>query len=263
MQNDKAENWKEQERSYYDSKARAAMGHRDLTLNGSEGHPGFLREPYIFLDRKLKEIAPGKKALDFGCGDGIHSIPLAQFGATVTGIDISPISLDLAQKRRELAGISEKALQFELGDCTALRFKDSEFDCVLCVGTLSSIPLTRGLDEVKRVLKPDGVFIGMDTLKYNPFAVLSRTFKYLRGKRTANTLKGVFSTGSLDELRTRFKSVEFNYFQLFSLVGMAFPQNLPLQEMLTRLDRRLFETAPIFKPLAFKVIYICRGPIKD
>ena len=48
----------------------------------------------------------GKRVLDVGCGDGQNSVILAKLGAHVTGIDISPKSIELAQKKAEINGVS-------------------------------------------------------------------------------------------------------------------------------------------------------------
>lgn len=62
------------------------------------------REEYRF--RILKNLK-GKRVLDIGCGDGHNSVLLAKLGAQVTGIDISPKSIALAQKRAEINGLND------------------------------------------------------------------------------------------------------------------------------------------------------------
>ena len=51
----------------------------------------------------------GKQVLDVGCGDGANSVLLAKMGATVTGIDISPASIEFARRRAEANGIFDRA----------------------------------------------------------------------------------------------------------------------------------------------------------
>lgn len=51
----------------------------------------------------------GKRVLDIGCGDGQNSVILAKLGAHVTGIDISPKSIELAQKKAEINGVTGSA----------------------------------------------------------------------------------------------------------------------------------------------------------
>src|SRR5437762_12468076 len=55
--------------------------------------------------RVLGSLA-GKKVLDVGCGDGINAVLLAKLGAEVTGIDISPKAIELAERRAEISGVA-------------------------------------------------------------------------------------------------------------------------------------------------------------
>src|SRR5205085_12455743 len=41
----------------------------------------------------------GKPVLDYGCGDGIHSLTLARRGAGVKALDISPDLIEVARRR--------------------------------------------------------------------------------------------------------------------------------------------------------------------
>ena len=47
----------------------------------------------------LEHLSPGDNALDFGCGTGLDALELAQAGLRITGIDISPGMLNLAERR--------------------------------------------------------------------------------------------------------------------------------------------------------------------
>jgi 2-polyprenyl-3-methyl-5-hydroxy-6-metoxy-1,4-benzoquinol methylase len=62
------------------------------------------REEFRF--RVLKNLQ-GKNVLDIGCGDGHNSVLLAKLSAQVTGIDISPKSIDLAHKKAEINGVKD------------------------------------------------------------------------------------------------------------------------------------------------------------
>lgn len=252
--------WQDRERMHYDTKAEEAAKSRNLAISGSLAMPYWAREPFLFLDEMLAKSLPGKTLLDFGCGDGIHSIAAAKFGARVTGADISGKSLELAEKRRILAGLTPSQVVYQTADITSLPLPANHFDCVLSVGTLSSVPFNEGLKEISRVLKADGILLGIDTLKGNPFALGSRYLKYLMGKRTANTLAGVFGAQTLAQLREGFEEVEFHYFQLFSLAGRAFREGSGMTRRLRDLDHFLFRVFPVLRLLAFKVVFLCRRP---
>ncbi|MBQ1188434.1 MAG: methyltransferase domain-containing protein [Peptococcaceae bacterium] len=53
-----------------------------------------------YIDRMLKKHGcPGKRLLDLGCGTGSISIPLAQKGYQVTGVDLSEEMLAVAREK--------------------------------------------------------------------------------------------------------------------------------------------------------------------
>jgi ubiquinone/menaquinone biosynthesis C-methylase UbiE len=97
-----------------------------------------------------------KTILDAGCGTGIFSIIFARNGAArVTGIDISPGSLETA---RNLAGrFNLENTDFRREDMLRLPFADASFDIVWAWGTVHHTTDPRGaISELLRVLKPGG-----------------------------------------------------------------------------------------------------------
>ena len=99
------------------------------------------------------EIRKGSKVLDIGCNDGSF-IKLIQDkrNCNVTGIDISEKMVEEAQK---------KGLNVVLGDAEKLPFPDKTFDYVTCMDVLSHLPdIETALKEIRRVLKPKGIFLG-------------------------------------------------------------------------------------------------------
>lgn len=65
-----------------------------------------LREEFRFC--VLNDLV-GKRVLDIGCGDGRNSILLAKLGASVTGIDISPRSIEIARHKAAVNEVSDAA----------------------------------------------------------------------------------------------------------------------------------------------------------
>ncbi len=97
--------------------------------------------------------------LDLGCGGGRYSIALHLLGAaSVIGVDISPESLKDAKSRRDSAGISSKAIQFQLHSALNLLSDwDSKFDFIVSNGVLHhTTDPKKGLAELGRVLKSNG-----------------------------------------------------------------------------------------------------------
>ncbi|MFO7979830.1 MAG: methyltransferase domain-containing protein [Candidatus Aminicenantes bacterium] len=97
--------------------------------------------------------------LDLCCGQGRHSLELARRGYTqVTGLDRSHYLINRARKLNKQAGLN---VQFKEGDARKLRFKNDHFDAVIIAGNSfgyfeSAKDDKRVLEEIKRILKPEG-----------------------------------------------------------------------------------------------------------
>ncbi len=53
-------------------------------------------------------LAPGSRVLDVGCGPGRHSLELARRGHQVTGVDISAVFVDLAERATAHEGLEDR-----------------------------------------------------------------------------------------------------------------------------------------------------------
>jgi SAM-dependent methyltransferase len=118
-----------------------------------------------FIDASLAWIAahfdlgPGKRVIDLGCGPGLYTNRLARTGVGVTGIDISPRSLEYA---REQAQRDSLDIDYRLGDYLTLDIEPG-FDlatmimCDYCA--LSPTQRGRLLKQVSGLLAPGGAFL--------------------------------------------------------------------------------------------------------
>jgi ubiquinone/menaquinone biosynthesis C-methylase UbiE len=112
----------------------------------------------------MKKIAgfdqfAGKKLLEVGCGLGTDLLQFAKGGALVTGVDITPHSIELVKKRFELEGM---AVDARVSDAENLPFENNSFDVVYSFGVLHHTPNTqKAIDEIHRVLRPGGKIIIM------------------------------------------------------------------------------------------------------
>jgi len=102
---------------------------------------------------------PGKRLLEVGCGLGTDLLQFAKGGALVTGVDLTPQSIELVKRRFALDGL---AVDARVSDAENLPFDDASFDVVYSFGVLHHTPNTqKAIDEVYRVLKPGGKIIIM------------------------------------------------------------------------------------------------------
>jgi SAM-dependent methyltransferase len=98
-------------------------------------------------------LEPGARVLDAGCGTGVPTArQLVEAGAQVTGIDISPVMLELAQ-----ANVPEARFQ-EL-DVTDIDARLGTFDGVVAFFSLLMLPreqIPGALSRLHQVLRPGG-----------------------------------------------------------------------------------------------------------
>ncbi len=109
----------------------------------------------------LAEPMAGRRALDLACGTGDIAFELARRGARVTGLDITPRMVELAQSK--VSTPSRPATAFVVGDMMALPFPDAHFDVVTTGYGLRNVPELGGaIREAARVLRPGGLFLSLD-----------------------------------------------------------------------------------------------------
>ncbi len=95
--------------------------------------------------------------LDVATGTGDFAIAALKSGARkVTGIDISKEMVAVGQEKVRKLGLGDK-IELLAGDSEAIQFPECTFDAVtVAFGVRNFENLSRGLDELYRVLKPGG-----------------------------------------------------------------------------------------------------------
>ena len=135
--------------------SRYDKGIRILTL-------GRLDEAY---DRLTSHIKRGQKVLDIGCGTGALTLRAALKGANVKGIDINPQMLEIAKKHAAEAKDEQNVELCEMGVAELGGEEAESYDVVmsgLCFSELTENELIYTLEEVRRILKPDGLLLIAD-----------------------------------------------------------------------------------------------------
>ncbi len=115
---------------------------------------GLLEAEHQLRYRFARRWVSGKRVLDAGCGVGWGSAILLEAGAAeVVGLDLDPEAIANARARVPRA-------EFTVGDLLQLPFTDDRYDVVVCFEALEHTGDTnRTLDELSRVLTPDGLLL--------------------------------------------------------------------------------------------------------
>jgi demethylmenaquinone methyltransferase/2-methoxy-6-polyprenyl-1,4-benzoquinol methylase len=102
--------------------------------------------------------------LDIATGTGDLAILFAETSATeIIGLDISQGMLDIGKKKIAAKNLESK-IQMVLGDGENIPYSDNYFDVItVAYGVRNFENLEKGLSEILRVLKPNGLFIILET----------------------------------------------------------------------------------------------------
>lgn len=118
-----------------------------------------------FYDRLLADSRPWVCAqatghtLEVAIGTGLN-LPFYPAGVELTGSDLSPGMLGIAQTRARQLG---RVVDLREADAQALPFPDASFDTVVCTFSLCAIPdERRAVSEMTRVLRPGGLLLLAD-----------------------------------------------------------------------------------------------------
>lgn len=133
---------------YWDQMWRTDEGRADW----STPHPWVVASVEPLRDRGVRNV------LDLGCGIGRHSLYLAAEGFAVRAVDRSDAAV--AHVRTEAAGHG-LAVAVDVADVTDLPCPTASVDLVLAFNVVyhaDEVALGRALAEVRRVLRPGGLY---------------------------------------------------------------------------------------------------------
>lgn len=202
----------------------------------------------VFQHEWLRQrCRPGKRLLDFACGNGENGVFGAQCGADTTGIDISPEGVANANQNALDLGVAGHC-RFVVMDGENLTFDDNSFDVAVEYGALHHVDLDAAVRQLARVLKPDGEMICVEALRHNPLIHwYRRRTPHLRTEWEVDHILGV---EHLEVLRRYFDRVDVRFFHLAVIAAVPFrrtPLFRPLRIALDALDRILLKSPAIGK----------------
>ena len=108
--------------------------------------------------------ARGDRALDLGCGTGVHTMQLADRYDEVLAVDLSGPMVEFARHRRPRSGVRYE--QRDLRDVAPDR--DGRFDLVFSAHTLHHVELDSALHRIRSLVRPGGQVLLVDVVDDRP-----------------------------------------------------------------------------------------------
>lgn len=107
----------------------------------------------------------GKRILEVGVGAGTDHLQWAKCGAACHGVDLTQAAIETTKAHLALYGFESKLNHINAEE---IPYEDNYFDLVYSWGVIhhSENP-QKILDEIRRILKPGGVFVGMMYKRYS------------------------------------------------------------------------------------------------
>lgn len=110
------------------------------------------------IEKMDSDLNLNQKILEIGTGTGIIPFKICSKVSDIIATDISPEMIRIANRKRIEPNI--KNIHFQIQDSYNLLFPDKSFDMVIASNLLHLLfEPNKALNEVKRVLKDNGIFI--------------------------------------------------------------------------------------------------------
>ncbi len=180
-----------------------------------------------FFQRLFSEIR-ASKVLDLGCGTGHHARLFRNWGLEVTGVDPSPVLLELARGKGESKlklDVEDDKLAFVEADFAQFASRvNGPFDAIIALG--NTLPHLENVEQLKRLtedvhslLRPGGVFL-FQNRNYDRLLKTRERFLLPTTFREAENEQIFFRFNDFEEEKVRFNVVHF------TRVGQSWVQNI-------------------------------------
>ena len=238
------------ERAKWDALAGVAVADEELRVADAsfEAHARRVRT-MIGMAEFLGELR-GREVLELGCGVGEITTLLALSGARVTAVDISPVSISVAQRRAELHDVAD-AVDFVVAAGERLPFADQCFDVSVGKAVLHHLDSVQAAPELHRVLRPGGRAAFAEPLGTNPVVAFARDHVPYPHKNPRGA-DVPLSYADIARWEAPFARAEHREVELLSMVERALGSR-PLPR-LHRADDWLLQQFPSLAPLCRYVV---------
>jgi SAM-dependent methyltransferase len=194
---------------------------RDL---GNPAHPVYERRLLYrrVLERLLAENLQGMAVLDYGCGTGDWGLLMATEGARVTFLDLSPVAIEVVQRRARASGVPVRAISRDASDLSC--FEDAGFDLIYASAAIHhTLKYPNALAELVRILKPGGKLILAETYGNNPLLNAARRLRWRLSRQPEEAGEDILLTDrNLSLLGQHFHRLEIIPLNLLAMTKRFF-----------------------------------------
>lgn len=215
---------------------------------------------YRYYEQRICDGVESADVLEYGCGQGSYAFMLAERGARVTGIDISGVAIEIAQKQAVDLEVDDRT-SFQVMNAEVLEFPDDSFDLICGGGILHHIDLEKGYAEISRTLRPGGRAVFLEALGHNPLinAYRNRTPE----QRTED--EHPLLMDDVAYARSFFGQVDCNYFNLATIGAFPFAKAPGFDRLvagLNRVDQAAFKHLPRLRKHAWMLAVELSEPLE-
>lgn len=160
--------------------------------------------------------------MDLACGTGRFAIESAKYASHVYAVDKSSRMLEIAREKCISRGIVDKCT-FIQSDAAKINLDSNTVNIVLCINALSHLHrLPSVFAEVRRVLKPNGLFI----FNYPNLSSYLFPFGYWITRKEKSILENVYTRWLRnEEINQLLRDINFH---LIAKQGLILPTALPM-----------------------------------
>ena len=213
---------------------------------------------YAFARRFVRQ----KRVLEIGFGEGYGASYLAEVARDVTGIDMAPGNIAIAQGKYR-----RENLHFRHMEGTRLDFPDGAFDLAGSFQVIEHIPeprLADHLTEVRRVLAPGGTYcLSTLNLEHNmkpgkPYEKLRYHEKEFTGPQLRELLQQFFPSVEMHGLYLTPRHQRFLRLKRWGLMKLGPARMNPIARFYDRVSVEDYRTKPRVSRHALDLLAVCR-----
>lgn len=211
----------------------------------------------------FQEKTPGRRVLDYCCGNGADALYIAQQGAQeVVGIDISEVSIQNC--RRLSQDLNLRNIRFEVMDAEEMTLPDNSFDVVTEYGALHHLNLDRAYAEMARVLTPDGQAICVEALGHN--SLINYYRRQTLELRTAWEVEHILKKKKIFGAKRYFQEVNIlGCYHLASIAAVPFRRTSAFRIILGTLESidTVLLKMPFIRWWAWQIVFVLAKPHRN